>query len=234
VCRVDGLNGIKGRLMKCHKVKENIDEMIAGRLSERDTSEVIAHLECCQSCHAYLEKRQAMLSLLTRFPSHLVDTQAELASLKQSHQVWSTPQHRWAFGALAAGFAVFMVFWLAPFNLPEEDAMVRGVIAYQGETKTINFLFNSHHKIDNVRFSVTVPPTIELKGYAGKQQLTWRGKLIKGDNLLSIPIIAKGPAQSGISMSIEHENTRKFVNLMVDVRHRSGQLNHPAVNTRKA
>jgi len=222
-------------MMKCHKVKAQIDEMIAGSLPERKTSEVITHLECCQTCRVYLEKRQAMLSVLTRFPSHLVDTQTELARLKQSHRVWwPTSQSTWAFSALAAGFAVFMIFWLAPFNPPEEDAMAWGVIAYQGETKTISFLFNSHHEIDNVRFSVTVPPSIELKGYAGKQQLTWRGKLIKGDNLLSIPIIAKGPAQSGISMSIEHENTRKFVNLMVEVRNRSGQLKDPDVDTRKA
>jgi len=214
-------------LITCYQVRIKIDEMINGVSCRNNISQ---HLEDCESCRTYLKKRKMMLSLLNQFPSHHVDSQAELMTLKESYKIWPFPSHSWAIGsfsALASGFAVVLIFWLTSFGVPEikkEHLKNQGVIAYLGEVKTINLLFNSQRELDNVRFSLIIPPGINIKEYADTQHLTWQGKLTKGDNILSIPIIAKSLKSQNISLSIEHESSQKLIYLMVDVRKKHGQI----------
>ena len=69
-----------------------------------------------------------------------------------------------------------------------------------GETRTINLVFGSRGALEDVEFTVELPPGIELDSHPGQRRVTGRAALAGGDNALPLTLVARvviGGAPSG-------------------------------------
>jgi len=82
----------------------------------------------------------------------------------------------------------------------------------------VNFLVNSTWAINNVTFTLSVPPHMALHGYAGQHSLSWNGKLKQGKNLLTVPVMALTEQPGVLIMKITHNNSIREYKVAVNVR----------------
>ena len=112
-------------------------------------------------------------------------------------------------------------------NMIVEDSAVTGeraitkvsssVLAIQNQARHIYFLVESPRALEDVTFSVMVPPTMRLQGYSKRHTLVWKGRLQQGENLLSLPLVATAATPGVVVMRIDHRHARKEYQVKVDV-----------------
>jgi hypothetical protein len=71
---------------------------------------------------------------------------------------------------------------------PETPAVTLTV----GETRTINLVFGSRAALEDVEFTVDLPPGIELATHPGQRRVMGRAALAGGDNALPLTLVARG------------------------------------------
>jgi hypothetical protein len=138
-----------------------------------------------------------------------------------------TPQRRKpTFAQRVVGFAFIGAFGLtmltviltglsvrSPSSLraPETPAVTLTV----GETRTIDLLFGSPVALDDVDFTVDLPPGIELAAHPGQRRVTGRAALAGGDNALQLTLVARGGGGGQLAARLKRGDEQKV--FVVDV-----------------
>ena len=65
--------------------------------------------------------------------------------------------------------------------------------------------------------TVTLPDGIEIDGFAGQREITWRTSLKAGNNVLPLTLIATSPAGGELLAVLQHEEDDKIFRLQVTV-----------------
>jgi hypothetical protein len=94
---------------------------------------------------------------------------------------------------------------------PETPAVTLTV----GETRTINLVFDSRLGIDDVEFTVDLPPGIELAAHPGQRRVTGQAALAGGDNALPLTLVARGGGGGQLAARLKRRNEQKV--FVVDV-----------------
>jgi len=94
---------------------------------------------------------------------------------------------------------------------PETQAVTLGV----AEPHTVNLLFTSRTKLDDVRFTVDLPPGIEANGKAGVRRISWSAPLAAGNNLLPLTLVARAGGGGQLAAQLQHGGSHKT--FVVDV-----------------
>ncbi len=131
--------------------------------------------------------------------------------------------------AAAAALAVWVVVGMSPGELSDTDNASESVIASTGEVveqptmsitvntqQTIRLAFASNESLQGAKITIRLPENVALVGYPGRRQLSWETNLKKGDNLLSLPIIATQVAQGELIADIEYEGRVKTLTLNLE------------------
>ena len=195
---------------------------------------------------ARLEEWRAMLRAMpvVQPPAGLADR--VLANVYKSavKQDVSPPQnhHRQGFmlgfgSAAAAALAVWVVVGMSPGELPDTGSAPEQVVASAdtGKTvadkvakqpvlsialntqQTVRLAFASSESLKGAKITIRLPENVALVGYPGRRQLSWETDLEKGDNLLSLPIIATQVAQGELVADIEYGDRVKTLTLNLDI-----------------
>lgn len=83
------------------------------------------------------------------------------------------------------------------------------------EPHTVNLLFTSRTELDGVRFTVDLPPGIEMDGKAGVRRISWSAPLAAGDNLLPLTLVARAGGGGQLAAQLQHGGSHKT--FVVDV-----------------
>ena len=83
--------------------------------------------------------------------------------------------------------------------------------------RTIKLAFASSESLQGAKITIRLPENVALVGYPGRRQLSWETNLKKGDNLLSLPIVATQVAQGELIADIEYEGRVKTLTLSLDI-----------------
>lgn len=132
-------------------------------------------------------------------------------------------RNRWlaaGFGsAVAAGFALWLMaglFFAAP-QLPEADAPVPGVTMALEKPRTINLVFSSARPLDTAMLTVSLPEGLELAGFPGQREITWKTSLDAGKNVLPLTLVALTPAGGELLARLEHADRNRTFRVRVDI-----------------
>jgi hypothetical protein len=177
---------------------------------------LMAHHDQCSSCQTQLDQalqlRQALQSLPTPAPAPDFFPQA-IQKAAAAHQR-RTLLRRTGFGsAIAAGLLLFAL------NLPllqqadsyrpaAQDTPLLVTLALH-ETRDVRLVFNSDQALQNTRFTLQLPPEVELRGFPQQRQISWNGSLKQGQNLLVLPVIAQGSYGGDLTARIENAGKSK-------------------------
>ncbi len=215
--------------LTCNDAKDQLNAYLDGELTGTRYQAIELHLQLCSTCKTLFMQRRQLLDAMKSMPSvqaspvllrRIVETRATKQP-QQRHQRHQRHQKVIWFSAGAASVLVASILLLVvTFVLKPLDSSTQSmsaVIATLHEAHNINFVVNSDQALENVKFSVLVPSNIQLKGYSDLHELAWNGKLIKGDNLLSLPVIARNAAPSILVMRIQHRNAEKEYRININV-----------------
>lgn len=225
------------------KVTSNVDEPTESWSDNRETIDL--HLQSCDSCQRYYQQCNELNASLQAIPRPKASIELKQRVLsdraaRQQHSNTSQiqpPQNKFYLG-MAASVCLLIITALLT-NIPTKEQLVQtpvataspipqsSISALMGKPSQINFLVNSTQIINNVTFSVSVPPQMALYGYAGRQTLSWNGMLKQGKNLLTIPVVALTERPGILIMKITHMDSIKEFRVTVDVRQNLGLARDP-------
>lgn len=95
-------------------------------------------------------------------------------------------------GVLAAHRAQ-LVAASPPLNHPAAQTVSLSV----GKVESMRLRIDAPRDFSEVHFSVDLPENVELAGQPGIRAITWKGQLLKGENVLELPLLARAGA-SGV------------------------------------
>lgn len=85
------------------------------------------------------------------------------------------------------------------------------------ETRRVKLAFSSSESVQRVRISLVLPKDVEIEGYPGKRQIAWVTDLKKGENVLSLPLLAKSLQGGEFVARIEYGAMVKELRLNLNV-----------------
>jgi len=206
--------------MNCSDIRNYIDDYIDGYLNESNTKMVVSHIAQCPSCRGIFQCRKELIQIISSTKSHIPEPSPDLVNRiirarKSQKNAYAIKRRNWSIGiaAIAASFIIFAILpGLGPLTTHStEQKPLQTSFSFPTlhEPHTIGLLFKSKQYLENVTFSIEIPPEMELKGFPGKKKLKWSGSLRQGKNLISIPVIALSATSGIMTMSLEHVKTIK-------------------------
>jgi len=121
--------------------------------------------------------------------------------------------------AVAAGVALWFVggFFLATPDSTVTDPGIPGITMTLEEPRTVNLVFASATALDSAMLTVTLPDGVELAGFPGQREITWKTSLNEGKNLLPLELIAVSPMGGEVLARLEHDDRNRTFRLRIDV-----------------
>lgn len=210
--------------MQCDYFQSKLDEAIDGSLTEYETRALRLHMHQCARCLGAYHARQHLLERLSHWPAPPMDAHLAQRILHAHHD---THKRR---GRYVQGFAVAasVLFFVAALTLGQFQFFSTAQVPLAqmpvpvNVPQQVNFLVQAGKNLEDVQFMVQLPQDVELAGFPGKSQLVWQGRLKKGDNLLTLPVITKtspmATPQGEIVMRVEHQTRIKILKVRLNER----------------
>lgn len=189
--------------MNCEDFTNKLDSYFDTEAGIYLNNAMKAHCRACPNCNllVMLEagRRQSMRSV-DKIPPLPADL-AHRAFAKLDAQVKRQARKRTFFSsAIAAGLmcTVFALHQSVSPTLDRTNPMISAqdvdvVNLTVAQMKNVKLLFESAVEMKGVYVTVDLPEYLEVHGYAGRQTLKWRSDIIKGNNVLQLPVIARAP-----------------------------------------
>lgn len=226
--------------MNCTEFNNHLDDGIDREMGEAAQTAFDAHQTSCAECRAVYASEMAMLETLRAMP--MVEppvgfADRVLANAYKSANEQNAPQknhHRQGFvvgfgSAAAAALAMWVVVGMPPSDVTDAIETPRPLVAKVEADKataqlpvvsialnaqqTIKLAFASGESLKGARITIRLPKNVALVGYPGRRELSWETNLKKGDNLLSLPVIATQVAQGELVADIEYKGQVKTLRL---------------------
>lgn len=183
----------------CSQLHASIDAYIDEALSEDEKHDLDEHLTNCNQCSRHLQQAKSVADSLAA----MREVPESVLSTKQETEIWNAvwtqnanrarPNHHFLKGFLAASVLASLAFFHQHLQLSSNEEVTKSVAFELLETKQIHLMFSSEKNEDLAVFTIEIPEHFEYPGRAMQRQITWKAPLVKGKNLLTIPLAAKTP-----------------------------------------
>jgi len=223
--------------MNCENIKLAVHEYYAdsaGISNDKNVANVNdsvdKHLSHCNNCQAFYSQYKAIQIRLTSAPKPKApdSLKQKILADRATQQIKKRHQQTVYLSIAASVCLAVMITLVINFGGHSENITVMAVStttttqssisAVKNKPSQVNFLVHSEQIIDNVTFTVSVPPQMVLYGYNGRSTLSWSGKLKQGKNLLTVPVMALSEQDGFLVMKITHKNAIKEYRVAVNVR----------------
>ncbi len=203
--------------MECSQVNTHIDELLANALGEPLRSAVLLHIEHCDQCARTLRQDRSLHELLRGLPLPPPSPGFHARVLRQAGAGQRRSRSLLTGLALAATLVMGVVLgWmLAPGGEP--PASVQAVALLAQQPGSVRLAFESGHDLRDVKLTLHLPSSVELVGYPGQHELTWRTDLRRGRNELSLPLVARDGEGGLLVAQLEHGVQRKQFVVRINV-----------------
>jgi len=99
---------------------------------------------------------------------------------------------------------------------PQSDNKQPELSIALNKQQNIKLAFYSGEPLDGAKITIRLPENVALVGYPGRRQLSWETSLKKGDNLLSLPVIATQVARGELVADIEYQGRVKTLKVNLE------------------
>lgn len=220
--------------MYCNEMASKLDEFIDGDLAAMDSQALEQHVRGCMACAALLEQRKtlrlALASLTIEGPGEDFFEQALADAVAQAEPAIDTDaddasQHRdrrppWfnrISGALAASIIVAALVGFVVQSSSFVSSDIQEVTITMHEVTPVNLQFASQVGLKDARLSLQLPQGVDLAGFTGRKQLSWRTDLHEGNNLLQLPLLGHMASSDRLIAELEHPQGSKTFELQITV-----------------
>lgn len=203
---------MSNRVKFMHCTDEHISEYLDEMLPQLQKQAFEQHLSECKTCSSRVNDMRKILTGLNRMPVAGPSAGFEgrvFKEVRRQHQQQSSNLFLAGFiTATAASMALWFLSTLIMVqqqSLPTSDTFTVAM----NNTQSIRLLFDAPENIDQVTLSIDIPDNFELSGHSGRSQLSWNTSLIKGQNVLTLPVIAVIEGQGELVARLSYGDKEK-------------------------
>jgi len=197
--------------MKCEHINQAIDDFLEQNLNRQDLVDFKNHVSECQACADKLELSRVLAAGLRQLPVAQPSAGFRQRVFAQVRSQYKT-EHRQGYGytRFAAGFASALVVSLAIWfvtNLYVPDTLVdqpQMISVAMHQTQNVRLSFDAQRNFQQVQLSIDLPANIELDGFPGQKTLSWQTSLVKGQNILTLPVFATAYGQGELQAQLRY------------------------------
>lgn len=198
--------------MQCNDAIVLLNDYIDGDLSVNQKTLLNLHLSSCSECREKLFQREMLIQRLNAMRVPRAPDQLPERIYRHRFELVKQAKQKLQWFVAGAGFAATLAIAVVVFNASiqmEHTNFPLAVAQTSSTDKNIHLLLHSKRGLDDVKFSIMIPESVELRGYSGRRTIAWKGKLEKGENILSLPLIKMAEQVDSVVVRIEHEKSSK-------------------------
>lgn len=204
--------------MNCTDIQQHIDDYLDLALNTFDSQAFDDHLRHCSTCNNKIEQARKLQHALHNLPIRQADDNFEQRVLDKVHKHYQPKSSNRFLAGFATSMAASLALWFGVSvyqpEIKEQQAATID-IALQ-KSRTVNLKFNAPENLDQVTLSIELPDHVELSSYPGQRSLSWKTKLNKGSNVLSLPVIAIGSGEGELVARIQYGNKSKHFSIILN------------------
>jgi hypothetical protein len=220
--------------MNCEDFREFLDEEPDAEHQAR----MFAHAARCPDCLERLEFESLMHRQLRTLPIPAPRAGFADRVLAQAHRaVEGEPRqrrpsfqpHGWVW-AMAASCVLALGLWLsAGLERHAEPEVAQVALGQPTQVQPVRLLFRSAESLSGVTIALALPEGVEIAGYPGQRELSWRTDLQSGPNLLELPVLVSGDGGM-LTATLWLGQERRQFSVKVQGAASSGALMRPGVS----
>lgn len=209
--------------MNCEQTHDRLTAMNDGSLAEDERLALTSHLQACPDCHL---AAQSVVALQTVRMQEIASPPDDLFE-RIMHRTATVGGGRrpvtnrfWMGagfgGALAASVMLaVMMSGLLPLT-PQDTAEPSRLQVSVGVPREFNVAIDLEQDLPDATITVVLSGDIELDGYAGRKELSWKADLQAGVNKLTLPILATSESGGQLLVKVDHNNRQRRFTLDLD------------------
>jgi hypothetical protein len=195
--------------MQCSEFIFQLDDYLDGRADGRPMQEHLAGCERCRRLHQHAVSVQEALRKLSPPEMHPAFADRAIARATQANSAF---RGRRAVVGTALAASLVLGVTVGAF-LTMRDAPVQEVVLTVERPETVRMVFSSAKPLRAATLNLALPENIEVVGYAGQRELTWQTDLREGQNLLQLPLVARGAVKDELLARVSHGTSSKTFRL---------------------
>lgn len=211
--------------MNCKSLTEQLYDYLEGELDDARTGQFDQHLGECASCRQIVDSERSVQKRLADYGDVTTPRPDpafyDRAIARAVHAGSRQQRNRWVLtgfgGAVAALFMVWIVSGVFFTAADMDEPAIPSVTMALESPQTFNLVFASSTPLIGASMTVKLPEGIEVDGFAGQREITWRTSLKEGKNILPLTLIATSPVGGELLATLRHENDDKVFRLRVTV-----------------
>lgn len=218
--------------MNCSLVEAHLDDYLDQTLDDLQRRQIDEHLKTCDHC----ENRLAEAVLLMKSVRDLKDLPEaqinEVAKARVWKNVWQIHQMKnkaqnktgkkqgFIQGFLAASVLVSALFIQQNVQFSDEKTNDQAIAFQLLEEREVYLMFTSEQEDAIAHFTIEIPENFAHRGKVGQRTISWNAKLVKGKNLLTIPLVAQKLGDGVLKANIKiGEKNHSFTVLLNTSKH---------------
>ncbi len=208
--------------MRCKQYRNRLDDYLDGDMAPGLRTAFEAHAEECEKCRAATTSAREIQKALRQIP--VPPMQPGFASQAIDRAIKQRNHHRHGFvagfsSALAASLilALFIGGLVTENGQPTQQAVTPVVTISMKKPQTINLVFDVATVMDNATLSIVLPDNIEIIGFPGQHEISWKTSLQAGKNILPLPLKGMMHSTSTLIASVEQDGKKKSVRIPIRV-----------------
>ena len=184
--------------MQCTDINRHIEQFLDKQLDSDDLLAFEQHVSNCSDCANNIDAAKSLFSGLPNLPVQQPSAnfkQRVFSEVRRQHKTDHQQHHHFSFmtgfaTAAVASLAIWLVSSVYIQNTSIEQPQTISVS--MNEAQVVQLVFDSPADIQQVNLSINLPDNMQLDGYPGHSELSWQTSLLKGQNVLALPIMATG------------------------------------------
>ena len=204
--------------MNCTDIKLYKNEYFEGQLALLQQRAFDQHLGECRSCNHLIDDIKKTHQALY----HMVVPEPDRRFVKNMFnevrkQYPEKPQGTFK-AVFASAVVVSVMVWFVSIQMFSHEQSLMPAEQVQmalNSEETIRLMFDAASDIELVTMHIELPQHIELRGYRGKSGVTLKTSLIKGSNLLRLPVKAVAQGNGVLVAELNYGNRMKKFNILI-------------------
>ncbi|MFL6621300.1 MAG: anti-sigma factor family protein [Sulfurifustis sp.] len=194
--------------MNCRTFIERMDGYLERTLAREVHDAAAGHLRDCGDCQRRVARLQALRGALRAIPVPAPRPGLLEQALERAQRVQPQRRRFWPYvagAALAASITLWIGFGRPNLSTPSTPL---GVNITLNETHTVQLAFNAERELPQATLSIQLPNGVELQGFPGQREVRWQTTLVRGANVLALPLLAKSANGGTLLARVEHGDRR--------------------------
>ena len=182
-----------------------------------DLSALQQHVDNCEHCQQTLSEACAIREALAELPFEPASSgfeQRVLAEVRRQHK--DSHKHHFIAGFGTAMAASLALWFASTLFIPGTSTQpTESINVAMHSISTVKLMFEVPNELADVTLSVKLPANVELQGYPGQQQLSWKTSLKKGQNVLALPVLAIEAGSGEMVAQLTYGNKTKSLRILL-------------------